>query len=202
MKFTGSHFKRGGHGSRKYGVLLGIFRSSHIQRNNCLVGAALFIFLNGTVWAEQVCRVKDGDTLLMCDQRTIRLPGIDAPEKKQAFGPEAKAYLTRLVSSRDVQLTCFGRDIHKRDLCWASVSLSSGVQLDLGREMVGMGLAFHYREFTQPSDFPAAWRPQGAKYRKRLVEAEKFAQQQQRGIWGIFPDGGVRPWEYRKGGGR
>ncbi len=55
-----------------------------------------------------VTRILDGDTLEIRGHagETIRitLKGIDAPEKSQAFGPEAGQRLRTLVVDRDVQI--------------------------------------------------------------------------------------------------
>ena len=52
----------------------------------------------------RVVSVADGDTVTVLDadkiQHKIRLAGIDAPEKAQAFGNRSKESLSDLVSSR------------------------------------------------------------------------------------------------------
>ena len=53
-----------------------------------------------------VVRVIDGDTLIVLDtnkvQYKIRLMGIDAPEKKQAYGKKSKDNLSSLVAGKFV----------------------------------------------------------------------------------------------------
>ena len=72
----------------------------------------LFLFLSNFAYAKTieglVVGVADGDTITVLDQQKntykIRLQGIDAPEKKQAFGEKSKqslhACLCRIVAVR------------------------------------------------------------------------------------------------------
>ena len=52
--------------------------------------------------------VADGDTVTVLDatntQHKIRVAGIDAPEKKQAFGNRSKDNLAELVAGKDVSV--------------------------------------------------------------------------------------------------
>jgi endonuclease YncB( thermonuclease family) len=61
-----------------------------------------------------VVGVSDGDTITVLDstrtQHTIRLAGVDAPEKRQAFGNRSKQSLAQLVFKKDVVV-----DFDKRD---------------------------------------------------------------------------------------
>jgi endonuclease YncB( thermonuclease family) len=62
----------------------------------------------------RVVGVSDGDTITVLDvskaQHKVRLAGIDAPEKGQAFGNASKESLSRLVFDRQVEARC-----HKKD---------------------------------------------------------------------------------------
>jgi len=68
----------------------------------------------------QVIDVLDGDTVkLRSDWHIykIRLAGIDAPEKQQAYGVQSKIYLEHLIADKDVSikvLSCdqYGRYLH------------------------------------------------------------------------------------------
>lgn len=61
-----------------------------------------------------VVGVADGDTITVLDaerqQHKIRLMGIDAPEKAQAFGDRSKTNLSRLVFNKDVRVEWNKRD--------------------------------------------------------------------------------------------
>lgn len=72
--------------------------------------ATLLILCASTAAAEildgRVMRIEDGDTIVVADknnsQYTVRLAGIDAPNRLQAFGPQAQANLGSLLSGQDV----------------------------------------------------------------------------------------------------
>lgn len=61
-----------------------------------------------------VVAISDGDTITLLDatkaQHKIRLAGIDAPEKKQAFGQRSKESLSELVFNQTVMVETSKRD--------------------------------------------------------------------------------------------
>lgn len=130
-------------------------------------------------WAERVCSVYDGDTLTTCNGVKVRLWGVDAPEKKQALGLEAREHLRKITAGREVVLDCHGKSF-KRSVCRVEVMLPNG-SLDVGREMVGWGYAYDSKRYSKGY----------------YSGAEAFAAKMNRGVWQV-PDGGVRPWEWRK----
>lgn len=138
-------------------------------------------------FGEVVCSVHDGDTFRVarvdCNvekTRSIRLWGVDAPEIRQTLGIEARDYMIRLTSGRQVTLECLDKS-YNRSVCKAKVSVTESQMLDLGSEMVGWGYAHDY-----------------AQYSKGLYSnAEAFARNQRRGVW-TLPEGGVKPWDYRR----
>lgn len=76
----------------------------------------LFLFaLNG-----KVISVTDGDTIKILtperEQIKIRLYGIDAPEKKQPYGADAKRFLSDLVAGKNVRIEERGKNRYKRTL--------------------------------------------------------------------------------------
>ena len=64
-----------------------------------------FSVMAGTI-AGNVVRITDGDTVVVLDsnkvQYKIRLVGIDAPERKQAYGKKSKENLSSLVAGKYV----------------------------------------------------------------------------------------------------
>ena len=68
----------------------------------------------------KIIRVIDGDTVVArtVDNKKIkiRLSGIDAPEKKQAYGIESKKFLENLISSKIVKISISKKDKYKRYL--------------------------------------------------------------------------------------
>jgi endonuclease YncB( thermonuclease family) len=67
-----------------------------------------------------VVGVSDGDTITVLDdakvQHKIRLAGIDAPEKGQAFGERSKQRLSDLVFQKRVEVRCHKKDRYKREV--------------------------------------------------------------------------------------
>lgn len=68
----------------------------------------------------RVVRVTDGDTIVILDsadaQHKIRLQGIDAPERKQAFGTKSKEHLSDAVAGKFVVVDYNKRDRYERIL--------------------------------------------------------------------------------------
>jgi endonuclease YncB( thermonuclease family) len=93
----------------------------------------------------RVVRVTDGDTIVVLDssdtQHKIRLTGIDAPERKQAFGTKSKEHLSDSVAGRFVVVDYDKRDRYERIL--GKVLLNGE---DMNLEQVRAGLAWHYKK--------------------------------------------------------
>ena len=92
----------------------------------CLLAVALSLALEGAQAAEwflegRVVGVSDGDTITVLDdaktQHKIRLPGIDAPEKGQAFANESQAEAYRRSSSIGGSRRAATEDRHGREVC-------------------------------------------------------------------------------------
>ena len=68
----------------------------------------------------RVVRVTDGDTIVVLDaskvQHKIRLTGIDAPERGQAFGTKSKEHLSDLVAGKSVVVDYSKYDRYQRIL--------------------------------------------------------------------------------------
>lgn len=78
------------------------------KRNSVLLPLLLFVSVaHADVITGRVVKVADGDTITILDaanvQHRIRLAGIDAPEKKQAFGNVSKQSLSRFVYGKSVR---------------------------------------------------------------------------------------------------
>ena len=134
----------------------------------------------------RVVRVTDGDTIVVLDsanaQHKIRLTGIDAPEKKQAFGTKSKEHLSDAVAGKFVVVDYSKRDRYERIL---GKVLLSDKDMNLGQ--IEAGLAWHYKQY-QKDQAPAD--------RKLYSEAEVEAREAKRGLW--HDPEPVPPWEYRK----
>ena len=68
----------------------------------------------------EVVKIADGDTLTLLDssnaQHKIRLAGIDAPEKGQAFGTKAKESLAAKVFRRRIRVEVTDVDRYHREV--------------------------------------------------------------------------------------
>jgi endonuclease YncB( thermonuclease family) len=134
----------------------------------------------------RVVRVTDGDTIVVLDsanvQHKIRLTGIDAPERKQAFGTKSKEHLSDSVAGKFVVVDYNKRDYYKRIL--GKVLLNNE---DMNLEQIRAGLAWHYKKYQNeqtPTD------------RELYSKAEIEAREARRGLW--YDPEPVPPWEYRK----
>ena len=127
----------------------------------------------------KVVKVTDGDTitvLLDKTEHTIRLEGIDAPEKKQAFGTKARQALADKIFGETVRVEWNKRDRYKRII--GRVYLD---KQDISLEMVKEGLAWHYTKYSKEA---------------ALADAEKEARKAGRGLWADKEH--VPPWEWRR----
>lgn len=84
-------------------------------------------------WAGEVVAVVDGDTVVVRPRRggpprTVRLVGLDAPERCQAGGDAAREALAERVLHQPVQVQGRGKDSYGRDLArliWQGEDLGS-----------------------------------------------------------------------------
>lgn len=143
--------------------------------------AALLVAL--TVHAEEfsgrVVGVSDGDTITVLvgvEPKRVRLAGIDAPEKGQAFAQRAKQAASRLVFGRTVRVVARGQYRYGRTL--GDVRLPDGSSLN--ERLVEEGWAWHYTSYSKD---------------RRLAALEASARRSRRGLW-VDPQA-APPWEFR-----
>lgn len=126
-----------------------------------------------------------GDSLTVADaqnkQHRVRLLGIDAPEKEQAFGPAARQKLSALVFGKAVTVKYEKMDRSGRPL--GKVVFGA---LDINLEMLKAGLAWYY---PNDRDLPESDRP-------LYSGAERDARAARRGLW--KDEAPVSPWEFRQ----
>ncbi len=100
-----------------------------------------------------VVGVSDGDTItVLDDQRTtykIRLQGIDAPEKKQAFGEKSHQNLYALVHSKQVRV-----DYDKEDKYGRIVGKVMMADVDVCLQQLQAGMAWHYKKYQNEQSAP------------------------------------------------
>ena len=90
--------------------------------NNLLATILLLIScsLHAATLQGKVVGVPDGDTITVLDdnktKHKIRLQGIDAPEKTQAFGQKSKQSLHQLIHNKQVTIEFQKKDKYGRTL--------------------------------------------------------------------------------------
>jgi endonuclease YncB( thermonuclease family) len=139
-----------------------------------------------------VTQVVDGDTFYCLPKSSIagvkihkdgsisvRLYGIDAPEKDQPYEMEAKNSLKDLVEGKTVELDVKNIDEYGRAVAFVYVS-----NLNVNLEQVKRGFAWAYREYLDTS------------YASEFYSAEKEARNKELGLWKQANP--TPPWEWRK----
>ena len=134
-----------------------------------------------------VVRVADGDTVTVLDQAQqtykVRLAGIDAPEKKQAFGERSRQSLHDLVHGKNVQL-----ETHKRDKYGRHVGTLKVDNTDVNLMQVQRGMAWHYTAYA---------REQPEQDQQSYSAAERQAREAMLGLWA--DSSALAPWAWRQG---
>lgn len=128
-----------------------------------------------------VVGIVDGDTItLLTPEKTqikVRLYGIDAPEKKQAFGSRAKDNLSAIAFCKDAKLVTVNKDQYGRTVAWVYVA-----NVNANEEQVRTGFAWWYSQF--------------AKHETKLRDLEQEARKAKRGLWADQEP--VPPWKWRQ----
>jgi endonuclease YncB( thermonuclease family) len=147
---------------------------------------ALTTSANAANLVGDVVHVADGDTVTVLDaehvQRVVRLAGIDAPERGQAFGQVSRRHLSDLVHRKRVSV-----EWHKVDRYGRLVGRVSVEGRDANLAQLEVGLAWHYKAYE---------REQSEDERRAYAQAEETARVEGLGLW---QDRAPRPpWEFRK----
>jgi len=134
----------------------------------------------------RVVGVSDGDTITVLDAHQVthkvRLSGIDAPEKAQAYGERAKQQLSDKVFQESVRVIHDKTDRYGRIV--GKVTLNGE---DVNLQMIHAGLAWHYKAYEDE---------QPALDRVTYPLAELNARRKAIGLWGDVEP--VPPWEWRR----
>jgi len=130
-------------------------------------------------WQGQVVGISDGDTLTVLtkqkQQVKVRLVEIDAPEKKQAYGQQAKKTLSALCYKETAIINESGQDKYGRTL--ARVHCRG---LDINAELVKRGMAWAFVKYlTDPN----------------IAALEEQARAQKTGLWADTAP--TAPWDFR-----
>jgi len=130
----------------------------------------------------KVIRILDGDTIeILYDQLSIklRLAHIDAPEKrgKQAFGNNAKKALSDLCYGQMVKVHSDG-EFDRNGRLIGVIYNNQG--LNLNKEMVRLGMAWHYKKYSDDQSYDSI---------------EREARAAKTGLW--QDPSPIAPWDYR-----
>ena len=118
-----------------------------------------------------VIEVADGDTIKLSDGQTFRLYGVNAPEVKEPFYKEAKAFTENLVLGKEIsfeQEENYKVDKFGRTLGYIFVG---GVNLNLELVRNGLARVVLYEKRAK------------IKYQDELLSAEKEARENKLGVW-------------------
>ena len=140
---------------------------------------------SATVLTGKVVAIVDGDTIdvLDSDRNThrVRLAGIDAPERRQAFGARSTQNLAALLRGSAVNVEWYKFDEWQR-----LVGKVRKNGQDICLEQVRAGFAWHFKRYENE---------QSEEDRKIYDLAEKEARSVKRGLWKeLIP---LEPWLYR-----
>ncbi len=149
-----------------------------------LIGLSLTALANSLTG--KVVKITDGDTLYVLDasykEHKIRLAGIDAPERKQAYGLASRKHLASIVAGKQVTVEYQKRDRYGRIV--GKVLLDG---IDVCLEQVKAGFAWHYKKYQQE---------QSAEDRELYADAENKARNERLGLW--RENNPIPTWEFRR----
>lgn len=152
------------------------------RRYNCGMKssvAAIALSLPISVFSHPVVGINDGETLtLLVDEKPlkVRLAGIDAPEKRQAYGRDARQSLADLCLNKDATFRTQETDTYGTPF---AVVFCNGVEVNRAQIERGMAWVFDRtnRDFTLPA-------------------LQLMARRDRKGLWA--DDKPVPPWEFRR----
>jgi endonuclease YncB( thermonuclease family) len=133
----------------------------------------------------KVVKVTGGDTVNVLDQTKtrykIRLGGIDAPEKKQAFGRKSTDNLAKYVAGQNVEV-----EYEKRDRYGRIIGKLLMYGQDINLIQIKDGFAWHYKYYQKD---------QTDLDRMLYSSAEIEARNKTIGLWSAPA---IPPWDYRR----
>ncbi len=136
----------------------------------------------------KVIHVQDGDSITVLDethtQHKIRLSGIDAPERRQAFGNVSEESRAEQVAGQSVAVEWDKVDRYGREV--GKVLLAG---MDSNLVQIKRGLAWHYKQYE---------REQSPADRQSYAEAEVEARAAKLGLWRDAAP--LPPWHFRRNG--
>ncbi len=151
-----------------------------------LLGMCLMANACAETFIATVVAVIDGDTVIVRHghkKTTVRLAGIDAPEKNQRWGTESRGALSRLVLRKDVRVTTKTVDDYGRVVALLEMGDANGAApLNVNEAQIRRGMAWEYSRHHND---------------KTLMALQAEAKRARLGLW--QQSNPQPPWEFRKG---
>lgn len=153
----------------------------YLRRVVITLFAIIPLALSAQMLRGNVVKISDGDTFTLLlngnEQVRVRIDGIDAPEKGQAFGNRAKEYLSSLIWGEIITVCVSKTDRYGRSIG----KVSTPIIEDVGLEMIKAGYAWQYRDYNNDKSYSAA---------------ENNARKLLKGLW--QDRNPIRPQDFRK----
>ena len=157
-----------------------------------LIASASLCWLTATAadnrdFSGTVGRIFDGDSFLVRPAKArdesldidVRLQDIDAPEKSQPYGNNARAALVDMIADRDVFVDVIDTDRYGRKIVRV---FREPDRLDVIKALVRDGHVWVYRRTVHDTS---------------LVGLEDTAREARRGLWALPEEDLMPPWQYR-----
>ncbi len=131
----------------------------------------------GQKFTGKIIRVIDGDTYVFLTETgsfTVRMLGIDAPERDQPFSRESAVFLSKYLNKEAVTVVN-GTDKEDR---YMGVLFVNGKDINL--LSIRGGFSWHYKRYSTDKDY---------------AEAEEYAQKSKINIWSL--PNPIPPWTWR-----
>lgn len=162
-------------------TIMGDLDIANIKRYLLVILFSLLPFLcSAQRFNVKVVSITDGDTFTAINndnlQLKIRIWGIDAPEKKQAYGSKSKDFLASLIFGKNITIDVQSKDGYGRYLAY----VYSPEGKDVSLLMIHEGMAWHFTKYDNNSVYE---------------EAQVVAQKAKRGLWA--DPSPVAPWDFR-----
>jgi len=159
-------------------------RKDGVKRLKKICYAVSFLLLApclGWGWQGKVVRVTEGDTITILREaknETIRLYGVDCPERGQDFGQNARQFTSDMVLGKKVDVQKVSTEQYGGT--FGIVSIDGAV---LNLELVKFGYAWVYRQHCTKKEC-YAW-----------CQLEDEAKKEKLGLWRLPV--AIPPWEFR-----
>src|SRR3989344_6555275 len=152
-------------------IVLSFFGGSYFEKQKIKTQSTLPTETSTNISLISVTEVSDGDTLKLSDGKTFRLYGVNAPEVKESYFEEAKAFTQNLVLGKEIsfeQEANYKVDKFGRELGYVFID---GVNLNLELVRNGLARVVLYEKRAK------------IKYQDGLLSAEKEVKELKVGVW-------------------